>query len=1180
MNCKFTSIIFSAMILISILSPVVTASTVHGPVKIDRIDGGPDYTIDSFLIDDFNTNHTLFVENGDGVNNLSSSSLVFLNGNQIVKTNDFNQKAELIQRQIEVLPTNELEIEMRSIPGSYITLWVEDESPWIIINSPFDDTASNEPIIVSGTVDVLITSDITLTHNGDSFTLPLENGHFSKTVDLVDINNITITAVDRIGRIRSATLLLDGDMLPESYEQLLGFDPQNPDSDSTLTPENEAGNGIPDGIETLGGQLPMFVKSRIGADPFTEDTDNDGLSDYFELMGLGLMTDVRSVDSNSDGIPDADEDPDNDELSNLQEQTYGTDPLVNDTDEDSLEDGFEVNLGMDPLTNDTDGDGLEDDSELRLGTDPLNPDTDGDGIPDGEEIYISTSTADDLGVEVSITGVGDLAKELKINDINSEIFTDITSLVGPVIDFDLDDPFESAQVTLPYDPTKVEDSSQLALFYFDEALGTFVEIESTIDPVNHKVTGSTSHFSTFAIFYVPNWNAIFEADMNLGRGGADVVYVDVMFTMDSSGSMSWNDPYGFRKTAAKSFVGALITGDQAGVVDFDSYANLIRPLTGDFNAVNASIDSLDSSGGTNIGAGVGLANNHLINSGNSEHAWMMILLTDGQGSYSSYYTQQAAANNITIYTIGLGSSVDSGLLTSIATETGGQYYPVASADQLPEVFRNISGEIEPTDTDGDGLPDVTETEGFRDGYGHWYTTDPNDPDTDGDGLSDGEEAGELVEVDGRTYFKLLSDPTKVDSDNDTIDDPDEAEFGTSPLNRDCDNDKLLDGYELEIGTDPLVSDTDYDGFDDKVEHTDPDYNPLIYEKRYSYLEIGRELVLGAILGEWGVDGHDSVYYLSGWMLSGFILVGDIRDIAASIWNKDGLGVLLNAIALIPALGDLTKVVANVGQFVAKHVDEGATVAFFVFKHIPIDNPSIKRGLIDNTIGAGTANSLRSKGFSDDVMTKLFKQNIDLKRFNQILENSNIYNDFPGLHTFVRKQLTLDGSKLSDRCTVDIQKMVAADAAGYSNRVTGYLGNLKGAYGEHLASQDIVGDVVVKHLSHVNKGGVDYAVLDGSKLKIVEAKARQSLSKSNLKNYIKTDKNGVVTQFNADYAVKDLGDDFLNPNYQKQFVLYLNGPNSQAIKSSLNLPASLPYELTRGGQELSGTIDIIVMAVNK
>jgi hypothetical protein len=81
---------------------------------------------------------------------------------------------------------------------------------------------------------------------------------------------------------------------------------------------------------------------------------------------------------------------------------------------------------------------------------------------------------------------------------------------------------------------------------------------------------------------------------------------------------------------------------------------------------------------------------------------------------------------------------------------------------------------------------------------------------------------------------------------------------------------------------------------------------LITEKRYSYLEIGRELVLGAILGKWSTDDHDSVYYLSGLILSGFMVYGDIRDIAESIWRMDGLGGLLNAIGLIPALGDLTK----------------------------------------------------------------------------------------------------------------------------------------------------------------------------------------------------------------------------------------------------------------------------------
>jgi hypothetical protein len=188
--------------------------------------------------------------------------------------------------------------------------------------------------------------------------------------------------------------------------------------------------------------------------------------------------------------------------------------------------------------------------------------------------------------------------------------------------------------------------------------------------------------------------------------GTDVVYVDVMFTMDSSGSMSWNDRYGYRKTAAKSFVGALISGDRAGVVDFDHYARVTRPLTDNLNAVNSSINSLDSSGGTNIGAGVGTANNHLISSGDSGHAWMMILLTDGQGYYNNYYTQQAVNNNITIYAIGLGSGVNSGLLTGIATATGGQYYSVSTADQLPQVFRAISSEIEPTDTDGDGIPDI------------------------------------------------------------------------------------------------------------------------------------------------------------------------------------------------------------------------------------------------------------------------------------------------------------------------------------------------------------------------------------------------------------------------------------------------------------------------------------------
>ena len=327
--------------------------------------------------------------------------------------------------------------------------------------------------------------------------------------------------------------------------------------------------------------------------------------------------------------------------------------------------------------------------------------------------------------------------------------------------------------------------------------------------------------------------------------------------------------------------------------------------------------------------------------------------------------------------------MNSGLLTGIATATGPRYYSVSTADQLPQVFRAISSEIEPTDTDGDGIPDITETDGFRDGMGHWYYTDPNDPDSDSDGLSDGEEAGKLVEVDGRTFFKLLSDPTKVDSDEDGIDDLSENEYGTEPLISDTDYDGLIDGEEFGIGTDPLLMDTDSDGYNDYVEYYDPDHDPLVYEKRYSIFEIGRELVLGAILGEWDADGHDSLYYMAGWMLSGFIVFGDIRDITVSIWNDDGLGTLLNALALIPGYGDAAKVTVTISKFVTKHPHMIFTVAVFVIKHV---DESID--IVRKTYGDAIVTGLNTKGLDDNDIIKLVKNSVDLNELHTAYKIGN------------------------------------------------------------------------------------------------------------------------------------------------------------------------------------------------
>ena len=112
------------------------------------------------------------------------------------------------------------------------------------------------------------------------------------------------------------------------------------------------------------------------------DTDNDGLVDTWETTYWANIT-----IENGTGNPDADG------LTNLQEQTRGTNPTLADTDGDGLTDGAEVNTHLtNPLLADTDGDGLSDGAEVNThGTNPLLADTDGDNYSDGAEITAGTN---------------------------------------------------------------------------------------------------------------------------------------------------------------------------------------------------------------------------------------------------------------------------------------------------------------------------------------------------------------------------------------------------------------------------------------------------------------------------------------------------------------------------------------------------------------------------------------------------------------------------------------------------------------------------------------------------------------------------------------------------------------------------------------------------------------------
>lgn len=212
---------------------------------------------------------------------------------------------------------------------------------------------------------------------------------------------------------------LDKDMDGLSNEQeYLGQDATGIDTGYGQTKAGEPdsdGDGLDDGDEVSGAMNPwdefgfMVTPPAVGAptNPNEINSDTDSLTDFEELDGAnGSVSDPNFEDTDFDGLLDdyevsnnldptdangdngANGDPDSDNLTNADEEFYGTDPNDADTDDDTLLDEDEVLDGTDPLLADTDGDQLRDDveSDVNSTTDPLVADTDGDGFTDLMEV--------------------------------------------------------------------------------------------------------------------------------------------------------------------------------------------------------------------------------------------------------------------------------------------------------------------------------------------------------------------------------------------------------------------------------------------------------------------------------------------------------------------------------------------------------------------------------------------------------------------------------------------------------------------------------------------------------------------------------------------------------------------------------------------------------------------------
>jgi Mg-chelatase subunit ChlD len=191
---------------------------------------------------------------------------------------------------------------------------------------------------------------------------------------------------------------------------------------------------------------------------------------------------------------------------------------------------------------------------------------------------------------------------------------------------------------------------------------------------------------------------------------------DIALLIDTSGSMNDDggnppEPISSAKEAAQGFVSRLSSDDRVTIISFASGARLEHPLSSRHSTVEEAVAELsilpeEEAGSTNIGEGITRAIAEFSNApraGEDARGFkqVIVLLTDGRANapldpggelFALERAEEAQANGVVFYTIGLGDDVNQDFLFSIASNPD-YHHQAVRADDLDGVYRSISESV-------------------------------------------------------------------------------------------------------------------------------------------------------------------------------------------------------------------------------------------------------------------------------------------------------------------------------------------------------------------------------------------------------------------------------------------------------------------------------------------------------